>query len=242
MIALLWLAALLLSEGVALFYGQRRIFWATAHATSSRVLAYALAAPGTILHESAHYLAALVLGVPAGDRVLVAGGKRGRVSFFFPKRGEDGSVTLGSVPVAATDPLRGALIAIAPVLLVPPLFAGLTALLLGSAIPANLWSNFTHAQLWEEVLWLYLAFSCAQAAFPSVGDHIGVGGAFALFAFGCVIVVAVIASGGVNELVKAARALVQVLAVPAAMASLSLAVLTVLARARPHSSSSSANS
>jgi hypothetical protein len=218
---LLGFFVLLLVELIALFYGQRRLFWASAHLTSSRVIAYALAAPGTILHESAHYLAALLLGVPAGDRVLVAG-KRGRVSFFFPKTGEDGSVTLGSVPVAATDPLRGALISIAPALLVPPLFAGLTAILLGSAVPGNLLSAFVHAPIWAEAVWLYLAFSCAQAAFPSVGDHIGVLGGAALVGLAGVIVVGLGAEGGVHELTVAARTLALILLVPSLIAGLSL--------------------
>src|ERR1039458_5959830 len=138
----------------------------TVNAPGSRILAYALAAPGTVLHESSHYLAALVLGVPAGDQTVGRDGKRGRVSFFRPRKQEDGSVVLGSVPIAKADPLRGAVIAIAPVLLVPALFAGLTLLILGTDSPTALWSAFTSAAVWKELLWLYLAFSCGQAAFP----------------------------------------------------------------------------
>ena len=106
---LLALCALLALELVALRRGQRRLFWAAAGATRSRLLAYGLAAPGTAVHETAHYLACLALGVPI----------TGRVRLFWPQRGASGEVVLGAVPHARTDALRQALISIAPLLLVP---------------------------------------------------------------------------------------------------------------------------
>lgn len=224
-LALLLFSVLLIAEGWALYFGQRRLFWASLDATGSKLLAYFLAFPGTALHEAAHYIMCLVLGVPAGDQVRTSRGQRGRVSFFYPKESEDGSITLGSVPHAATDPLRGALIAVAPVLLVPPLFAGLSALLLGTAAPTELWPGFLSAALWQQALWLYLAFSCGQAAFPSPGDHIGVLGGLALIILGGGIAFAVYSNGGTQALADMLRSLVLVLAVPAAAAASSLGAL-----------------
>ncbi|HEX2015265.1 MAG TPA: hypothetical protein VGN69_01130, partial [Solirubrobacteraceae bacterium] len=63
------LVLLVLVELLILRRGQRRLFWATTEASGSRMLAYALAMPGTVLHETAHYLACLGLGVTAGRRV-----------------------------------------------------------------------------------------------------------------------------------------------------------------------------
>jgi len=218
-------ALLLLGEGVLLYFGQRRLFGAIESATHSRFIAYFLAAPGTVLHESAHYIMALVLGVPAGDRVRTKDGKRGRVSFFFPHREEDGSTTLGSVPVAAADPLRSSLISIAPIILVPPLFAVLTLILLPVSSPSDLGTAFVAAPFYSEALWVYLGISCSQAAFPSTGDHVGVLGAFALVLLAGLLV-SLLASAG--ELLPVLNAVVILLALPAAAAGISLAALGAL--------------
>jgi hypothetical protein len=76
---------------------------------------------------------------------------------------------------------------------------------------------------------LYLAFSCGQAAFPSTGDHIGVLGAATLLGLAAVIILLLASHGGVGELMRVTRSLVLVLAVPAAMAGLSLPALGALA-------------
>ena len=160
---------LLIAEGLILWQGQRRLFWLTVEATRSHWLAYLLAAPGTILHESSHFIACLVLRVPAGGAV----GER--VRFFAPKRNEeDGSVVLGYVPHAKTDPLRGALSAIAPILLGPPLLVGISMLLLGDQIIKDPSTAISDAAPWRVLLWVYFSLSCGQAAFPSPGDHIGI--------------------------------------------------------------------
>jgi hypothetical protein len=68
-------ALLLAGEAVALFLGQRRLFWLAVDATGSRLLGYLLAMPGTMLHESAHYLACVLLRVrlPSGRELLRLG-------------------------------------------------------------------------------------------------------------------------------------------------------------------------
>ncbi len=63
--------------------------------------------PGTVLHEGAHYIACVLLGVPVGRQVRGPDGRRRRVRWFFPTRDPvTGSVTLGMVPHARTDPFR----------------------------------------------------------------------------------------------------------------------------------------
>ncbi len=128
-------ALLLAAEAVVLFLGQRRLFWLAVDATGSRLCGYLLAMPGTVLHESAHYLACVLLRVPVGRQVRMSDGRRARVRLFYPRRDRySGSVTLGSVPHAGTDPLRGALIAVAPLVLVPPLLVGYRARLRRNAV------------------------------------------------------------------------------------------------------------
>jgi hypothetical protein len=132
-------ALLLVAEAVALFLGQRRLFWLAVDATGSRLLGYLLAMPGTVLHESAHYLACVLLRVPVGRQVRMRDGRRVRVRLFYPRRDRySGSVTLGSVPHAATDPLCGALIAAAPLVLVPPLLVAIALAFARTSDPSQL--------------------------------------------------------------------------------------------------------
>ena len=78
-----------------------------------------LTLPGFFLHEAAHALAALLLRVPI------------RSVTFIPRRSVDDLAVGSSVQVARRDPLRMALIALAP-LLVGTLVLGLLTGLLGS--------------------------------------------------------------------------------------------------------------
>ena len=70
------LGLVLALEAVCLFVGQRRLFWLVVDATGSRLLGYLLAMPGTVLYESARYLACVVLWVPAGRQVRTRDGRR----------------------------------------------------------------------------------------------------------------------------------------------------------------------
>lgn len=80
------------------------MFWLAVDATGSRLLGYLLAMPGTVLHESAHYLACVILRVSAGRQVGTRDGRRARVPRFYPQRDPvTGSVILGMVPHAKTD-------------------------------------------------------------------------------------------------------------------------------------------
>ncbi len=220
---LLVLCALLALELVVLRRGQRRLFWAAAHATRSRVLAYALAAPGTALHEAAHYLACVALGVPI----------TGRVRLFWPERTPGGDVVLGSVPHARTSALRQALISIAPLLIVPALLTIATALLLAPHGLTELPNAITEVPWWRAALWIYLSLSCAQAVFPSSGDQIGVAGGACLCALLGATVGLILALDSSHGLLVVLAAIDGVLALPAAAAALSMVALGLLRAAAP---------
>jgi hypothetical protein len=217
------LVGLTVVELALLWRGQRRLFWATAGATRSRALAYALAAPGTALHEASHYLACLALGVP----VL------GRPRLFWPHRDLRGDVVLGSVTHARTGPLRQALISIAPLVLVPALLTLLTAVLIEPQALTQLPGALTGVPWWRAALWVYLSLSCGQAVFPSPGDRIGASGLLALTALFGVAALIVAAAGGTDGLRSVLATVDGVLALPALAAATSLLIMGLIARAAP---------
>ena len=227
------LSLVLLLEAAALFIGQRRLFWLAVDATGSRLLGYLLAMPGTVLHESAHYLACVLLRVPVGRRLRTRDGHRPRVRLFFPTRDPaTGAVTLGSVPHARTDAVRGALIAIAPLLLVPSLLLAIALAVAGTSDLTQLRHLLPQLPSWKLALLAYVAFSCGQAAFPSPGDHVSTLGALALTAVLAVTIGLLLANGGRAELTSALRDACLLLAVPALASVISLLVLSTLARTR----------
>lgn len=217
--SLVALALLLGAELALLWRGQRRLFWATASAAHSHVVAYVLAAPGTALHEASHYLACVALGVPVG-----------RVRLFWPTRTPAGDVILGSVPHAPTGPARRALIAIAPLVLVPALLMVATALLLGPDALGRLPDAIGEVPAWRAALWIYLSLSCGQAVFPSPGDRVGAVGAVFLLALGIAVVGGTVLLAGAAGLHDVLAALTGVLAIPALAAAVSLIGLAVLGR------------
>jgi hypothetical protein len=226
-------ALVLVAEAVALCIGQRRLFWLAVDATGSRLLGYLLAMPGTVLHESAHYLACRVLRVPVGRQVRTRDGRRARVRLFYPQRDRDsGSVTLGSVPHAAAGPIRGALIAVAPLLILPPLLVAIALACAGTTDPSQLRQLLPRLAAWKLVLLAYLAFSCGQAAFPSSGDHIGKLGGLALAALAGGTVATILLDGGQAKLTTLTRDACLLLAVPAIASTLSLLVLGTVAQWR----------
>jgi len=212
------LCALLAVELVLLRHGQRRLFGVSMAATRSRLFAYVLAAPGTALHEAAHYLACRALAVPTV----------GRTRLFWPQRTPEGHVVLGSVSHARTDALRQALISIAPLLLVPPMLVLATALLLSPHALSALPNALGDVPWWRAALWGYLALSCAQAVFPSPGDRLGaaeLGCLVGLAAGGTLLVLAV---GHLPALLQVLGVAVGILALPAAAAGASLFALGLL--------------
>lgn len=195
-------------ECLALYWGQRYIFGLTAQ--RSRLAAYVLSMPGTILHEASHWLMCKLLGVPTG-----------RVELFRPRVREDGAVLLGHVMHARVDPLRQTLVSIAPLLLVPPFMVALLRLLFGAELLSDPIEALSAAPLWAKLVGGYLLVSTGAAAFPSPGDHIPLGGAvlLGLFAAGVVYLV------GPGQLEGAVKAIAVILAPASLSAVLQLALL-----------------
>jgi hypothetical protein len=169
-----WIAVILAEAGV-LFLGQRFVFGAAYN--KSKLLTYFLVAPGTALHELSHWIMCIALRVPAEAPVL-----------FKPETNEDGSMTLGYVNHAETDPFRGALVAIAPVLLVPLLLLFIFIMLFGTGVLKDPIAVIEAAAIWKIVLAAYITLSAGTGAFPSPGDHIGFIGGLMLIALVGIVV------------------------------------------------------
>jgi hypothetical protein len=172
------LGALLLGEMLVLWAGQRMLY-APLRGRLGKWPSYLIDMPGTVLHEISHYIACKILFVPTG-----------RVVLFHPEEGEDGSITFGYVEHAESDPLRGALVAVAPAILVPLAMWGLLSLLWGQNIfqnPQEMITGFSLGEIWKIPLSLYLLLA-ARGAFPSPGDHVGfVGGVALLLLLGAAV-------------------------------------------------------
>lgn len=98
--------AVLLASQQLLTQSALRLLYRLTHHLPLAMLIYAVVIwPGTVLHEVAHWLVARGLGVSASAPHLLPG-----------RLEEDGRMVLGHVQIAATDPLRRALIGVAPLL------------------------------------------------------------------------------------------------------------------------------
>jgi len=124
--------------------------------------------PGTLVHELSHWLVAKLLVVPTGRIVL------------WPQTKGDGSVWLGAIQVARTDPLRSSLIGLAPLvsgsLLVAAIGAHLQLDALGSTLVGGNWELAAQAlsrstSLADFWVWLYLLFAIANRMLPSPADR-----------------------------------------------------------------------
>lgn len=107
--------------------------------------------PGTAIHEVAHYLMAHLVFVPAGKLELM------------PKLDEHG-VKLGSVAIARTDPVRRALIGVAP-------FLFGTAIILITLFYAV--TDNTKSNPWLLLLAGYIVFEIGNTMFSSRKDMEG---------------------------------------------------------------------
>jgi len=161
-----------------LMYPLKR--WITAHVqgvafllTGSLQVAmwffWALFLPGTLLHESSHWLTASLLGV-----------KTGRFS-LWPQMKKGGELQMGSVQVELSDPFRHSLIGLAPLI-----FGSIAILLIGQGRLelGRLGEAFNSGDLeiigqaMVEVLlvpdvwlWFYLIFAISNAMLPSASDR-----------------------------------------------------------------------
>jgi hypothetical protein len=141
-------------------------FLLTQDGQAALLVYFCLILPGVFVHELSHALVAWVLGV----RVL-------KFSIGIKRKKRGGSVALGSVDIAATDPFRSSLIGLAP------LIAGsIVVLLIGSKVfglrpfvvndAGRLWAElqaiYRTPDFW---LWVYLVFAVSNAMLPSPADR-----------------------------------------------------------------------
>lgn len=164
-------AALLLTHRLATHL-LITVFYRLSHNLGMAMTFYALLIwPGTILHEVAHWLMAFIVGVPATLPHLLPGGVDGQ-----------GRMVLGYVKIAKTDPLRHALIGVAPLLagsaavvfLASYLFTVplTTADAIGAATVARVWQSLPLlGQVPNGWLLLYLLVAIANAMLPSPSDR-----------------------------------------------------------------------
>lgn len=121
--------------------------------------------PGTVIHELAHLFTAEILGVRTGGLTLV------------PEGLEEKNVRTGSVSIAQSDPIRRAVIGIAPV------FVGLGSLGLVSYFIPDLWRQltidaangimFSEVSLYLFLLLGYALFAISNTMFSSAEDMEG---------------------------------------------------------------------
>ena len=150
-----------LFELIVLFFLSRRVhkvLGKTLHRIikSKRVSIYVLSVlffPGTLVHEMAHFLAALFTGVPVGNMQLV------------PEIEED-SIRLGSVQIARTDPVRRFIVSTAP------FFVGTTLILFLTYFSITNYSHNSYFLIFSS----YLIFAITNTMFISSKDLEGVWG------------------------------------------------------------------
>jgi hypothetical protein len=125
--------------------------------------------PGVFLHESSHYLVARFLRV-----------RTGRFS-LLPKAMPNRTLRLGYVETAAADPLRDALIGMAPLISGGVVVAWLGLNQLGLAPLFEMAASNQWNQVWATLaalpglpdfwLWFYLTFAVSSTMLPSASDR-----------------------------------------------------------------------
>jgi hypothetical protein len=142
------------------------------------ILYFLIILPGVLLHEFSHALMALLLGV----RVR-------RLSIGLRRKAGGRQVALGSVDIAATDPIRASLIGVAP------LVTGCTTILIvcGRILHIGLLPPLGTSGFWQALkriyaipdfwLWMYLILAVGNAMLPSAADRQSWGPAIVFVAF-----------------------------------------------------------
>lgn len=139
--------------------------------------------PGILLHEISHFVAAKILLVrTTGIRLGIK-----------PIKGKDNQISLGSVGIARTDPLRESLIGVAPFLV------GVGAIWAIAGYGFDLWPEAglslpemfkrvtDYATDWLTWLDLYLVFAVSVAMIPSQSDREPWGPVITVFGLGAAI-------------------------------------------------------
>jgi hypothetical protein len=212
-----WVPAVYLVLGIALQYvavsgyarntGSR---FASLYARGglSRLFVHMFKAPSTALHELAHAVMCQLTGTAMGEVVL-----------WRPRLQSDGSVVFGYVMHAPARAWKGALVALAPGILIPPALALLSWAMMGDPLPGG--DDIQSRPLWITVLWALALLILTTGAFPSSGDFKLMGftqwlslGALTGLAVGLVVI-----AGGWLALIGALASIVQLL-VPATVVGL----------------------
>jgi hypothetical protein len=173
-----------------------------------RLFVHLFKAPATALHELSHAVMCRVTGTPLGKVVL-----------WRPRITEDGNVIFGYVEHAPRRDWRGALVALAPGLVIPPVLALLSYALMGDALPGA--DDVASRPVWVTAIWIVALLVLTTSAFPSSGDFelmsflqwVSTG------AFVGAVVFAAVAIGGWAVVIGALASIVQLL-VPVTAVSL----------------------
>jgi hypothetical protein len=165
--------AIIIAELLALWLLSRRLsqnlYIAAFLLTKSRPIAIGFLSllffPGTVIHELAHLFTAEILGVRTSGLTLV------------PEGLEEKNVKTGSVAIAQSDPIRRAIIGIAPI------FVGLGTLGLLSYFLPSIWTQtqidatqgvlFSSPSLYYMLLTIYSLFAVSNTMFSSPEDMEG---------------------------------------------------------------------
>ena len=147
--------------------GLGLLLWS--HSDMAMVLYFLALLPGIALHELSHWLFAKGLGVRTGKVTL------------WPARQKGGRMRLGSVEMVRSDPFRGSLIGLAPLITGSGVIflIGDRVLSVNRAVDALLtadwraaWASLAAygqaADLW---LWLYVVFAVSNTMWPSESDR-----------------------------------------------------------------------
>lgn len=129
--------------------------------TSTAIWLYSvISLPGVLAHEIAHFFVAALLGLRTGTIALL------------PHISSDGAIELGSVQVERKDPVRLALVGLAPLLFGIPLVLWLTASV-AATLPHDTLTLLTIIRSWlifPHSLLLYILTTIALHMFPSNRD------------------------------------------------------------------------
>jgi hypothetical protein len=102
--------------------------------------------PGTLIHELAHYLTAIILFVPVGK-------------FSLKPRIEGNLLTLGSVSIGKSDPFRSTLVGIAPFVVGMGFIAVAAQFMQGESM-----------EFWKYLLGIYVVLQASNTMFLSKSD------------------------------------------------------------------------
>ncbi len=122
--------------------------------------------PGTLIHELSHFLMAVVLFVPTGRLSLI------------PEMQSESSLRMGSLEVGKSDPVRGILVGVAPIIIG-------TALIVGSLYLVIQYGWLT--SWWSYIIMGFVLFEVGNTMFSSRKD---LEGALELLLLGMILAIA----------------------------------------------------